>query len=213
MDEQRVKRMMIDVGRRLDQKGLLVGTGGNFSVRTGEDEVLITASGLCKAMLSPEHITKVDMQGRVLCGMKPARDIRMHLAVYETKPGARAIVHSHPPVVTGFAISGWRFDAVALSEVLFDLGGIAAAGYAAPTTRQVPAAVKAALAQNADAKAVVLAGHGALTLSEKDIWDACFNMEVLEMVAKSTLVAHLAGGVKPLSSAQIEEIRGIISGG
>ncbi len=210
MGERRIKRMMIDAGKRLDQKNLLVGTGGNFSVRLSDDEVLISASGLCKALLKPCHITKVDMQGNIINGMKPARDIRMHLAVYHMKPHVRAIVHSHPPFITGFAISPYRFETVALSEVLFDLGAIAVAGYAVPTTEQVPRAVEEALRQNADARAVVLRGHGALTFSEKDIRDACFNMEVLEMVAKSLFVAQAMGGINALSAAQIDEIKKII---
>ncbi len=207
MIERRIKRMMIDIGKRLDQKNLLVGTGGNFSVRLSNDEVLITASGLCKAMLKPCHITKVDMQGNIISGMKPARDILMHLAVYRMKPRVRAIVHSHPPFITGFAVSPYRFETVALSEVLLDLGAIAVADYAVPATEQVPRAVERALRQNEDAKAVVLSGHGALTFSEKDIRDACFNMEVLEMVAQSLFVAQVMGGVRALSTEQIDEMR------
>jgi L-fuculose-phosphate aldolase len=210
MDELQIKQMMIDVGKRMDDKNLLVGTGGNFSVRLSDEEMLITASGLCKSMLKPDQITKVDMQGNIICGMKPARDIRMHLAIYNLKPKAKAIVHSHPPFITGFAISAYKFDTVALSEVLFDLGSIAVADYAAPTTGQVPQAVEEALRQNENAKAVVLTGHGALTYSEKDIWDACFNMEVLEMVAKSILIAQVMGGVKTLSETQIEEIHNMM---
>ena len=207
MDDVQIKQAMIDVGKRLDEKNLLVGTGGNFSVRLSADEVLITASGFCKSMLMSEHITKVDMQGNIISGLKPARDILMHLAVYQMKPQARAIVHTHPPVVTGFAISPYQFDEVALSEVLLDLGAVAVADFAVPTTQQVPQVVEEALRRSENAKAVILTGHGALTYSEKDIWDACFNMEVLEMVAKSHLVAHLLGGVKPLSSEQLDQIK------
>ncbi len=207
MDEMQVKQAMIDVGKRLDEKNLLVGTGGNFSVRLSADEVLITASGFCKSMLKPEHITKVDMHGHIISGLKPARDIRMHLAVYQMKPQARAIVHTHPPVVTGFAISPYKWDGVALSEVLLDLGSVVVADFAVPTTQQVPQAIEEALRRSESAKAVILTGHGALTYSEKDIWDACFNMEVLEMVAKSHLVAHLMGGVRSLSPEQLSQIK------
>jgi L-fuculose-phosphate aldolase len=211
MDERQIKQMMIDVGKRLDDKNLLVGTDGNFSVKLNDDKVLITASGFCKSMLEPSQITKVDMQGNVISGMKPARDIRMHLAVYEMRPEAKAVVHSHPPFITGFAITPYKFETVALSEVLFDLGSIAVADFAIPTTEQVPEAVKEALRNNDSARAVVLSGHGALTYSDKDIWDACFKMEVLEMTAKSLLVAQIMGGVQTLSKEQTEEIKKLIT--
>ena len=90
---------------RLYQKGLLVGTDGNFSIRLNEKEIVITASGFCKGKLQESSFTVVSPDGEVLSGSKPARDIRMHLAVYRQRPDVTAVVHAHPPVATGLSMT------------------------------------------------------------------------------------------------------------
>ena len=100
---------MLLVGKRLAEKGLLIGKGGNYSVRIGEDRILLTASGFCKSEIGREHISLIDMEGNLLEGLKPALDIRMHLEIYRSLPEIRAIVHSHPPIMTGFAMSNYTF--------------------------------------------------------------------------------------------------------
>lgn len=204
--EKQFKRQMIAVGKRLDEKNLLVGTGGNISIRLNDNEVLITASGLCKSMLRLQDITKVDMQGNILVGARPARDIKMHLSLYRTQPTARAIVHTHPPVITGFSITAYTFEQIALPEIIFELGGIAVTDYAIATTSDVPIVVEEAMNAKPQARAVVLANHGALTFSERNVMDACFKMELLEMVAKSTLISNLIGNVRTLTTQQVDEI-------
>ena len=81
---RQTKQDMLKVGSRLAEKGLLVGKGGNYSVRIGENQILLTASGFCKSEISEEQISLVDMEGNLLEGLKPAADIRMHLAVSYT---------------------------------------------------------------------------------------------------------------------------------
>ena len=76
---RQTKQDMLKVGSRLAEKGLLVGKGGNYSVRIGENQILLTASGFCKSEISEEQISLVDMEGNLLEGLKPAADIRMHL--------------------------------------------------------------------------------------------------------------------------------------
>lgn len=107
----------------MPEKGLLVGKGGNYSVRIGENQILLTASGFCKSEISEEQISLVDMEGNLLEGLKPAADIRMHLEVYRSMPEIRAIVHSHPPIMTGFAMSNYTFEDFCMPEAMLDIGG------------------------------------------------------------------------------------------
>lgn len=70
---RQTKQDMLKVGSRLAEKGLLVGKGGNYSVRIGENQILLTASGFCKSEISEEQISLVDMEGNLLEGLKPPR--------------------------------------------------------------------------------------------------------------------------------------------
>ena len=76
---RQTKKDMINVGKRLAARGLLIGKGGNYSVRIGENRVLLTASGFDKAAINDTPISMIDLEGNVLEGLQPALDIRMHL--------------------------------------------------------------------------------------------------------------------------------------
>lgn len=207
--ESQYRKDIVKVGKLLYDRKLMVSTDGNISVRISENEILITSSGFCKGMLTTEQITKVDMKGNILSGMKPARDIRMHLATYQCRPEARAIVHTHPPIATGFSITGMTFDKVTLPEVMFSVGSIGVTEYAVPTTVEVPEVVSKKLKECPDCKALILANHGALTFGE-DVMDAYFKMETLEMFLTATLVSKIVGKENALSDRQVQEVKQLI---
>ncbi len=214
MYEQAVKQTkqdMLAVGRRLADKGLLVGKGGNYSVRIGENEILLTASGFCKSEISGEQISLVDLQGNLLDGLKPALDIRMHLEVYHKMPAIRAIVHSHPPIMTGFAISNYDFGDFCMPEAMLDIGGIEVTDFSVPTTEQVPAVVGKAILKNPDVRALVLKGHGVLCFSSVDVMDACYKLECLEAVGQAILVSGALGGAYQMTPEEVEGVRDILA--
>ncbi|MGE5580922.1 MAG: class II aldolase/adducin family protein [Bacillota bacterium] len=212
LDENASRKVMVEIGQRLYQRGLLVGEDGNFSVKIADNEILITPTGVCKGYLEPEQIPKVDLEGRMLSGrVKPARDIRMHLAVYQCRPDVRALVHAHPPVATGFAIAGVPIK-ITSPEVIFSLRNIGLTEYAAPTTDQVPKVVRKKLSETPDCDALLLASHGALTMGT-DLHAAFYKMETLEMYLKATLVARLLGNENTLNERQINELKELMKKG
>lgn len=207
-----LKADMIGVGKRLERTGLLVGKGGNFSVRLNEEELLITASGYCKSMLSPDLISRVNMNGELLEGRKPALDIRMHLEVYKMLPEVNSIAHSHPPISTGFAMSNYNFAELVMPEVILDVGGIEMTDFSVATTGQVPQVVHQVIERNPKARALILKGHGVLTFSTVNIMDACFKMEVLESACLSIVVARSLGGLYQLTPEEHEGVLAVLNG-
>lgn len=215
MYEQAIKQTkddMLAVGKRLADKGLLVGKGGNYSVRIGEDRILLTASGFCKSDITREQISLIDMEGNLLEGLKPAQDIRMHLEVYRTMPEICAIVHSHPPIMTGFAMSNYTFENFMMPEAILDIGGIAVTDFAVPTTAEVPAAVHKCIVDAPDTRALILKGHGVLCLSSKDVMDACYKLECLEAVGDAILVSKALGGEYKMTEKELEGCRAVLAG-
>ena len=210
MKEIEYKTRIIKAGERLGHKGLLIATGGNLSVRISENEVLITASGVCKYTLEPKQITKVDMKGKIISGMKPALDIAMHLVIYKNRPAVKAIVHAHPPFITGISMTDYKFDKITLPEVLFELGEIVVTEYALSTTDSVAEVVEKALLENPESKALVLAAHGAITFGDS-IMEASYKMETLEMFAKATIVSKIIGNERTLTENEINNIKRIIN--
>lgn len=205
------KKDMLAVGKRLSDKGLLVGKGGNYSVRINEKEILLTASGFEKSEITEEQISIVDLDGNLLRGLKPALDIRMHLEVYRMLPQVRAIVHSHPPIMTGFAMSNYNFEGFCMPEAMLDIGGIEVTDFSVATTEQVPKVVHKAIEKNPDARALILKGHGVLCFSDADVMDACYKVEVLEAVGQAILVANALGGFYQMTPEEVAGVQAVLN--
>lgn len=207
---KQTKRDMIEVGKRLADKGLLIGKGGNYSVRIGEDRILLTASGFCKSDITEDQISLIDLQGNLLEGLKPALDIRMHLEVYRSMPEIRAIVHSHPPIMTGFAMSNYDFSDFCMPEAMLDIGGIEVTDFSVPTTAQVPAVVHKSIQKNPNVRAIILKGHGVLCLSSINVMDACYKVECLEAVGEAILVTNALGGAYEMTPDEVKGVQAIL---
>src|SRR6478672_13112785 len=106
ISEFKLKEQMCDIGRRIWQKGFCAGNEGNHSYRIGADRVLCTPTGISKGNLKPDDICTVDMEGKQVAGKrKRTSEILMHLAIYKARPDVKAVVHSHPPHATAFAVA------------------------------------------------------------------------------------------------------------
>ena len=68
-----------------------------------------------------------------------------------------------------------------------------------------------ALRANPDSRAVVLANHGVLTFAET-VMEAFYALESAELVAKSTLVALLAGQPRFLTEAENRDLARLLAG-
>ena len=86
---------LCQVCRLLYQRGYTVGHDGNVSLRLGEDQILVTPSGVGKGRLRPEMLVKCALSGEVLEGDRhPSSETPMHLMVYRERSDVRAVVHA-----------------------------------------------------------------------------------------------------------------------
>ncbi len=86
---------LLTYSRILYERKLLHSTGGNTSVRDGE-AVWISQTGAELGTLTRKQVVKVDLQGTVLEGEAPSKEMGMHLAMYRARPKAGAVIHAHP---------------------------------------------------------------------------------------------------------------------
>jgi L-fuculose-phosphate aldolase len=131
--------------------------------------------------------------------------MQMHLEVYRQRPDARAVVHAHPPMATGFAVAGIALDRAVLAEVVTTLGSVPIAEYATPSTKELPEAVRKYVKAH---DGMLLANHGALTLGA-DLLAAYYKMETIEHFAHISLVARLLGGERLLSRQEVDRLQGL----
>ena len=129
----------------------------------------------------------------------------MHLEIYRNRPDANAVVHSHPPLATGFAVAGIPLTRAVLAEVITTLGSVPIADYATPSTKELPEAVRRYVKAH---DGMLLANHGALTVGG-DLMSAYYKMETIEHFAKISLVARLLGREHLLSREEVERLQGL----
>jgi methylthioribulose-1-phosphate dehydratase len=86
---------LIDVGCRLDLRGLAPATSGNYSARVDGERIAITVSGSHKGRLRPADVMLVDLQGHALDGRTPSAETPLHTAVYQMYPSVNAVLHVH----------------------------------------------------------------------------------------------------------------------
>jgi L-fuculose-phosphate aldolase len=194
-----LRQAIVDVCRRMYEKGFLAATDGNVSARLG-DRLFVTPSGISKGHMAPEQLIVTDLSGRVLEGeTRPSSELAMHLAAYRARPDVRAVVHAHPPVATAFGVAGRDFMDDVLPEVIFHLGGVPLVPFAMPGTPALGDAMAPFLARH---DAFLLASHGATTVGPS-LRLAHQRMESLEHAAR---ILHAASQLGPPARLRDEDV-------
>ena len=202
--ESELRRELVRFSRWVSRLGFTPGTAGNLSVRLDDRHLLVTPTGVSKALVKTPDMVIVDLDGRLVAGSRRVTsEICMHLAVYRHRPDISAVLHAHPPVATGFACSGLGLEDPLCQEAIMTLGRVPLAKYATTGTDEVADSLLPFLAGH---DAILLANHGAISYGTS-LLDAFMKMETVEHLAQVELVAHRLGSPQPLGSSQIEKLQ------
>lgn len=198
-----IRREVVQVCRRLYERGLIAGPDGNVSVRIGADRILVTPAGMSKVDVTIDDLVELSLEGKHLRGARRASsEVLMHLRIYQRRPDVEAVVHAHPPTATGFAVAGESFSSCVLPEMIFQVGWVPLVPYATPGTPQLADAFEPFVASH---DAFLMANHGATTVGPT-LTLAHQRMESLEHSARILLTARLLGRVNTLTAPQVEAL-------
>ena len=204
--EDQARADIVEVGRRLWERGYVASNDGNVSVRLDDTRLITTPKNVSKGFMTPDMMVITDLDGKKIAGERdPSSELKMHLEVYRNRPDIRAVVHAHPPTATGFAVAGIPLDRAVLAEVITTLGSIPIAEYATPSTEALPAAVRKYVKAH---DGLLLANHGALAMGG-DVMSAYYRMETIEHFAKISLVARTLGREHVLPRAEVERLQAL----
>ncbi|WML34829.1 class II aldolase/adducin family protein [Clostridium sp. OS1-26] len=204
--DSEARESIVDIGRRIYEKGFVAANDGNVSCKVGPNTIWVTPTGVSKGFMSTDMMVKTDMDGNIIEGkLKPTSELKMHLRVYKENPDIMAVTHAHPPIATSFSIAGISLDKPILPEGIVQLGTVPVARYATPGTQAVPDSIAPYCKTH---NAVLLANHGALSWG-KDIYQAYYRMESVEYYASILLyTGYIIGKQNELSPSQVEELSG-----
>ncbi len=204
MTEKQAKKAILDIGQRMYVRNFVAANDGNISIRTGENEVWATPTGVSKGFMKKKMLVKVDLDGNVLEGTyKPSSELKMHLRAYKENPDIHAVCHAHPPICTCFAIAGIPLDKPVLAEAIITLGDVPIAPYAELGSKEVPEVIAPYCHTH---NGILLANHGAVTWAE-DAYAAYYRLESMEYYANILLVTEkLLGKQNLLSDEQVDAL-------
>ena len=194
---------LIAASRALYERKLIHAAGGNTSVRVG-DFVWISRTGAELGKLTEDQIVKIDLQGKVLKGTAPSKEMGMHLAMYRARRNAGAVVHVHPTysIAHSTLISHETTDAVPPYTMAFYVraGRVPIIPYHPSGAHPLHEAVEALAPAY---HAILLRQHG-LIVAGADMSVAIGVVEEVEQCCQISVATGLKGA--PLTGAQLQAI-------
>ncbi len=198
------KQELVQMAKRAYADKMFAATSGNLSIYDrAAGRMYITPGSFPYEKMTPEDAMVIDLDGHVLDGPhKPSSEWRMHAAIYRADETVNAVVHTHSPYATAFAINNVKIPVV-LYEMVYFLGGdIPLAEGAIPGTDAVGENAVKVLKNR---YGCLMANHGALAIG--DTLDRAYTRAVyIEDAAKAYSLALSHGPVTVIESATVEKI-------
>ncbi len=184
------KELVLATCLQMVKSGLVLGTSGNVSQRVGENQVVISPSAIPYESLEKNDMVVIDKEGHTIEGIhRPSSEYPMHLAIYKKRPDIAAIMHTHSPYASAFAVARKTIPAI-LEEVSHILKGpVPVTKYAPIGTEELAREAAHNLEQN---NAILLANHGVVGVGE-NLEQALTVCLVVEKTAQVYLMAQQLG--------------------
>lgn len=185
---QPYKQQVVATAQQLTEKGYLMATGGNLSVRiTGQAAFAITPSNFDYLKMQPDDVCILDFDLNVLEGqLKPSVESSMHAGIYHARPDVNAIVHTHQVYASALALINAPIPALFDEQVRFLGRSIEIIPYAPSGTGFLKNAIVRHIRNHHNA--YIMKNHGALCFGH-DVERAAHNVEILEKCSLAYLLA------------------------
>ncbi len=194
---------IVKVGKLVFNKGWVAANDGNISIRLDDERIMCTPTGVSKGMMDVDDIIIVDYAGDKISGrLERTSEIKMHLKIYELRDDINSVVHAHPPTSTGFAAAGRALNTALLPEVVIGLGCVPLAAYGLPGTDALTDPLVPLIPQY---DALLLGNHGVVSYG-KELMQAYFRMETVELFAHINFIAEMLGGARALPRVEVDKL-------
>lgn len=167
------------VARELFSRGKATGSSANLSF-LHDGYIYITGSGTCFGRLTPESFSKVSMDGIHVDGIKPSKELPLHLMYYKKSSHVQAVVHVHSFYATIYTFLAHEDVTDIVPDytpyLKMKVGKIGLVPYAKPGSEELFGYFEKAAPLS---DAFLLAQHGPV-VGGKTVMDAFYGLEELE---------------------------------
>jgi L-ribulose-5-phosphate 4-epimerase len=206
----RPRQAVVDACASLVRSGVMSSSGhGNFSCRVEPDHLLLTGAGM-STLPRAEDLALVRLDGVVEDGHvleSVAEIIGMHTTVYRMGEAVGAVVHTHSPGVTAFALAHHplpcRYEALLRHGQADD---VPVAPWAPRGSPALLEGITSTLAAHPATRALLLANHGLLAFGTTP-GRAATLVVALEEAAQAELNAAALGGTKPFPPGALADVQ------
>ncbi len=203
INAHKIKQDIVEIGRRLYDKGFAAANDGNITVRISDNEVLCTPTMHSKGFLKVEDICLIDMTGKQLAGIKKrSSEALLHLEIYKQRPDIKSVVHCHPPHATAFAVAREPIPQCVLPEVEVFLGDVPITKYETPGGQAFADTVLPFVDKT---NIIILANHGTVSYGV-DVEQAYWWTEILDAYCRILMLARQLGHVSYFDERQEREL-------
>jgi L-ribulose-5-phosphate 4-epimerase len=211
ISESQAREQLVQASHMLFQSGVMSHSGhGNMSLRLPETEQMLLTSGGTISNLTPDQLTVVTFDGEVISGNLESVTLEivgMHSCVYRARKDVNAVIHTHSPHVTSFALAHKPLPCA--YEALLRFGvteDIPVAEWAPRGSQESVANIVKQIERHPTIPAVLLGNHGLLAFGHDALYAAMVIIS-MEEAAELTLEARMLGGEKPLPADALERER------
>ena len=183
--ERKLKKEIIETGKRLDSLRLVAGHSGNLSARIDGKNILVTATQAALGVLKGKDILKVDLTDEGDLKNKPVTsEFPLHSLIYKNFPH-QAVIHCHPVLINAYFAVYSDIKALTFETKLY-LGNIPVVAQDTPAVTSPELVIEALKVSNL----VVLKNHGVVAAAG-NFKQALYLIETLEEAVRTCAVARL----------------------
>lgn len=196
-----VRRVVVEAYRELGRRGLNCGSTGNVSCRLNGN-ILITPTGADGESIEENMLVLLDSDGEAVGPGTPSSEWPMHLEIYNRKPHAMAIAHTHSDACVALACTRQSIPSFHYMIATFGGNDVPCAAYAPFGSAELARVAADALS---DRTACLLANHGMVCYgaSLESVVDAAVTLETL---ARQYLLTIQAGAPVLLNQQEMSVV-------
>ena len=210
VDVGEAKEAVVRAAQLLFSSGVMQASGhGNLSARVDRDRLVLTGAGSIRD-LTTDDLVLMSLDGEILVGRiapTSAEIVAMHTSVYRERETVGAVIHTHSPYVTAFALAHEPLPCAYEALLRFGVADpIPVAAWAPRGSEESVGNIVGCLREHPTAPAVLLANHGILAFAQTPL-DTARLIIAMEEAAQMTLAARPLGGARPFPPGALERER------
>lgn len=190
----------------LAQNLYVTSSGGNLAWKLEDGMLLITPTQMNKGDIQPADVVFIDLKGQVIEGSRRSTgETPMYLKFFNVRTDIVSVIHCHPPNTCALAITqgkNWLMRPL-YPETTIEVGPVPVVPYAEPITEKLANNFVPFLPRY---NSFIMENHGLVSMTRGSIRETLMNVEILEMTAKSVILALQAGEIKELDQPAVHDL-------